>query len=435
MTAPGGPPGFTTGSGTANAGEALKHLATAFAFLLLGLGALVLNSPLLAAGGARDAKVVAGLHFLTLGWLSMSIFGALQVFSGVALGGPPLDRRLSAVARWIWAGGVLLFVFGFLAGRPASLVGGFLALGFALALYTAQIVPALIHAKRGQITRVFIGLAFFSLWCAWLLGTGGGLARAGRLPAAFALPPGYLHAHLLLAIFGWVGSMIIGVGSHLVPMFALSRGGSTVPLKLALAAWLPLPVAGILSAFFPEPWVAIGWTLAAAGCLAWAFQFRSYLRARVRRERDHGLRIAALATIFLLLAWIAAGLLDDPTPFIALTIVGWLCFFTLGIYHRIVPFLVWFVRFSRPAKLGPPLKVKDLTDPRIGRAVETLVAAGLLIWFFGLWRHSATAAFAGSVLMAAGALTALLQLKTLLGSPGKEARLHGTFGRKNPATP
>lgn len=430
--------GFTAGNGTANAGEALKHLATAFVFLILGLAALCWNSDLLVKGGARSGQVVAGLHFLTLGWLSLSIFGALQVFSGVALGGAPLDRRLSRLARWIWTGGVLLFVGGFLIGKIALLGTGFLILGLALALYTIQIVPVLLQAKRGQITRVFIGIAFFSLWCAWLLGVTSGLARSGWGPALRVLPPGALQAHLLFAIFGWAGSMVIGVGSHLVPMFALSRGNSPLPLKLTLAVWVALPVTGILSAFFPSPWVSIGWGLAAVGSILWAVQFYLYLAARVRREKDPGLRIAAQATAFLLLAWGLAGFLADPVPFVALAIVGWLCFFTLGIYHRVVPFLVWFLKFSRPVLGKPAPKVKDLTDPNIATFVEVLVAAGLVVWIAGLWRHSAGAAYVGSGLMAIGALCALLQLKPLFFSSknaGKEVFPHGPLRRKDPSVP
>lgn len=428
--------GNTPGNGTENAGEALKHLATAFAFLLAGLAALFFNSELLANGGARTARVVAGLHFLTLGWLTLSIFGALQVFSGVALGGKPLNRSLPAKGRWIWSAGLLLFVAGFLAERTAALAVGILLLGLALALYTIQVVPALVNAKRGQITRVFIGIAFLSLWCAWILGTLGGLARAGWAPVLGFLPPGYFQAHILLAVFGWVGSMVIGVGAHLVPMFALSRGGSQTALKFALAFWILLPVTGVLSAFVPDPWVSVSWKAAAVGSVAWAIQFQSYLRARIRRERDYGLQIAALATVFLLVAWIGAGFLDDPVPFIALAVVGWLSFFTLGIYHRVVPFLVWFVRFSRPTKGAPPPKVKDLTDPRVSLLVGAAAAPGILLWILGVSLHSALAAYLGSALLFAAVSCALLQIKPLFFSPfhSKKEAEHGTFERSRSAT-
>ncbi len=423
----GGATSVAPGGVTENAGEALKHFATAFLFLVAGLAALLFNSEMLATGGVRASRVIAGLHFITLGWLTLSIFGALQVFTGVALGGVQLNSRLSPWGRWIWTVGLILFVFGFFIESAITLASGFLTLGIALILYSTQMIPAIYKAKRGQLTRIFIAIAFFCLWCAWILGVIGGLARSGWAPAIEVLPVGYLQAHILLAIFGWVGSMVIGVGSHLVPMFALSRNTSQTPLKAALAFWSLLPVAGILSAFYPDPGIAISWRIAAAGSLCWAIQFGLYFRNRIRRDRDYGLLIAAAATAFMVLAWLGAGFLKDPTPFIALVLVGWLSLFTLGIYHRVLPFLVWFMRFSRPAKGIRPPKVKDLIDSGVSVLVGTLVAFGIVVWFSGLWLHSVRAAYCGSALMLVGVLLTLLQLKTLRGgaaiSPAVVARL------------
>lgn len=408
---------------TENAAEALKHFATAFAFLLAGLIALFLNSELLASGGARSLRVVTGLHFLTLGWLTLSIFGALQVFTGVALGGVKLSNRLAPWGRRLWSLGLVFFVVGLLVENTPLLASGFGLLGLALVLYSTQVFPALLQARRGQITKAFIVIAFFSLWSAWLLGTTAGLARAGWGFALEILPPGYLQAHILLAVFGWVGSMIIGVGSHLVPMFALSRDTTQLPLKITLGVWTALPVAGILSAYFPNPWITISWSIAALGSLTWAVQFVLYLRGRIRREKDYGLMIAALATTFLILAWIGAGLLKDPVPFIALALVGWLSFFTLGIYHRVLPFLVWFMKYSRPIKGLRPPKVKDLMDPLISLMVGAFVGLGILVWFGGLWLHETRAVYCGSGLILTGVLLALGHLETLRGRTAPSQRL------------
>lgn len=412
--------GLSVGGGTANAQEALKHLATAFGFFLLGLIALLINSDRLATGGYRDLRVVAGVHFLTLGWLSLSIFGALQVFSSVALGGKPLNHKLSSFSRKLWASGVVLFVLGFLTAKAILFATGFLLIGVALFFYTWQIVPILVQAKRGQMTRFLVGVAFISIWCVWLLGASGGLARLGYMPSWLILPPGYFPAHLLLALFGWVGSMVIGVGSHLVPMFALSRGNSSLPIKALLPIWMLIPITGVLCAFFPNPWTQVGWALAAIGSFIWAIQFYLYLKTRLRKEKDTGIHIASLATLFLLLAWISSFFLSDPMPFVAFILVGWLCFFTLGIYHRVCPFLVWFVKYSRPEKGKIPPKVKDLTDPKIGLITESLVASGVLLWTIGLGFKSAILLYIGSALMLIGTFCALIQIKTLFHPKRKE---------------
>lgn len=400
---------------TKNAAEALKHFATAFVFLVLGLATLVANSDLLATGAARTSPVVAGLHFITLGWLSLSIFGALQVFTGVALGGVQLNRHYAPWGRRVWTLALLLFVGGLYEQNQFAVGGGVALLGVALVLYTVQMIPALLQAKQGQITRIFTAIAFFCLWCVWILGSLAGLARAGWVPALTILPPGYLQTHILLAVFGWVGSMIIGVGSHLIPMFALSRNTSQFFLKSALMFWLVLPLVGLVSAYYPNPWIKISWGVAAIGSICWAIQFVLYFRNRVRRERDYGLMITALATAFMLAAWVQAGSVTDPVPFIALALLGWLSFFTLGIYHRVLPFLVWFMKYARPQKGLPPPKVKDLIDPGVSVLVMSVFGVGIVLWMSGLNLHLVTAVRCGAVLMLLGSLCSLGHLKTLRG--------------------
>lgn len=423
--------GLTQGQGTEAAVGALKHLATAFVFLILGLALLFINSGEIAEHGLRGTKVVAGFHFITLGWLSLSIFGALQVFSGVALGGLPLNQRFSPYARWAWSVGIVFFVCGLYHTQVYLLIPGLLMLGVALALYTIQILPVLITANRGQTTRVFISLAFISLWSAWLLGVCAGLLRVGAFPSGYLIPAGYFHAHLLLASFGWVGSMVIGVGSHLIPMFALSRNTPTLPLNVALSAWFILVPSAIASAFDPHPWRQVAWIAAALGTVAWVVQFVLYLRARIRREKDEGLRIASVATLFLLVIWIGIGKELDPVVLTVLMIIGWLSIFTLGVYHRVVPFLVWFMKYSRPQKGKVPPRVKDLLDARLGIATLVLFLGGLLIWSVGLVSHLSVLLFLGSGAFVVGSLCCLLQIKTLLNPKKREVPPYGagTVGR------
>lgn len=420
MTVPGGVGGFSIGGGVANARVALRHFSIAFLFLILGVCSLFFNGTTLIEGGYRDVHVVSGIHFLTLGWLSLSIFGALQVFSGVALGASPENPKLSDISCGVWSLGLLFFVFGLFFETSWAVALGILSIGLALLLYSIQIVPIIWKAKRGQITRTFMAIAFFSIWMAWILGLTAGLTRMGIKPDWLPLSAGYFYAHLVFAIFGWVGSMVFGVGSHLVPMFALSRGSTLIPLKITLGTWCLLPVCGVVSIFVPHPWGQICWVLAGIGSIFWGVQFYFYFKARIRKEKDYGLRISAMATIFLVLAWLSIVALPDPVAFISLALIGWLGFFTLGIYHRVVPFLIWFVKFSRPQKGVRPPKVKDLISQRVGFWTEVFFAIGVVLWTIGLYFEEPISLHLGAGGMVMGVLITLLQIKFLIGDPRKE---------------
>lgn len=394
--------------------DALAHFVCAFAFLGLGLAALVWNSDRLSRGDFADSRVLSGLHWLTLGWLSLSIFGALRVFTGVALGSRGAGTNLNSWIRHIWAAGALLFPVGLFANAPWIIILGVLLLGTALILLTAHLVPALVRASRGGPTRTYLVIALISLWGTWLLGGAAAFGRAGR-PLG-VLPQGYLEAHILLAVFGWVGATVAGVGSHLIPMFALSREPRSWPVKLALPVWSALPILAMIGAYVPSPFLRLAWCAAFVGSTLWIVQVIFYFRARLRRERDPGLFLAAGATGLLGAAWVTSRLANAPISFVGLLVVGWLTLFTLGIYHRVVPFLAWYARFAQRAGRGPVPRVKDLLNERLAFITAISALAGAMIWGAGLAIGQAALVYLGSILIFVGAVVALGQLRYLAGS-------------------
>lgn len=412
-------PGFKPPE-SASAKCALKYFGVAFVFLIAGVVTLGLNSSHLAAGQFLSSQVVGGLHLITLGWLTLSIFGALQVFIGVALGSQPFGKRLSSWILGAWALGTILFPLGLAINMKFLLVPGVLLLGAALLLFSIQLLPALWSAKRGQLTRYYTVLAIVSLWSIWILGGCAAFVRTGV--HSFALPPGYFSAHILIAIFGWVGAMVAGVGSHLIPMFALSRETAQWPVRLALPFWALIPTAGLLSAFFPDPWTRAGWSAAAVVSILWTLQVALFMSSRIRREKDDGLLLAVVATAFLPIAW-GVLLISEKSPvFIALLIFGWLMLFTLGIYHRVVPFLVWFIRFSRGMGQWRLPKVKDLLNERLSTATALLGVSGIAVWAFGLGSSDVVLLFAGAGTLLLSCLCAAMQVHFLTRdfSKGKE---------------
>ncbi len=409
MTAPVPGPRFVPDKDMAK--EALTHFMTAFVFLILGLAALVWNSERLSNGAFGDARVVGGLHFITLGWLSVSIFGALRVFTGVALGQQGFGMAIAVWVRRLWVGGAAVFPVGLIFHLPLLIVSGAILIGLALMLFTIHLVPALWKAKRGELTRGFLTVALISLWGTWILGAKAASLRAGS-PFG-SIPPGYFQAHLLLAVFGWVGATVVGVGSHLIPMFALSREPSTLPVKMALPLWCMIPVLAALAAFHPNPFATIGWVVAGVGSLLWITQVAIYFKTRIRKERDPGLALAAGATFLLGMGWLTGILTHASIAFVGWIVIGWLMLFTLGIYHRVIPFLVWFSRFARKAGQGRLPKVKELLDERLGMVTAVSVLSGALIWGLGLLVREEVSTYFGSSLIFLGSLFFIGQLRTL----------------------
>src|SRR5690606_13469632 len=156
--------------------------------------------------------------------------------------------------------------------------------------------------------------------------------------------------------------------------------------------------------FYPTPFLSMAWTLAGLGSVLWAIQVAIYFKSKLRRERDPGLFLAGGATVLLVIAWITFSLFNTPLPFIGLLVVGWLTLFTLGIYHRVVPFLVWYGRFTRGVGRGPVPKVKDLLSTSLGFGSAVTVLTGALIWGIGLAISAQILTYTGSCLLLIGTL-------------------------------
>jgi hypothetical protein len=403
---------ISTTSDPQAARDALLRFGSAYAALVLGLATLALTSGKLANGSPLDGSVLAGVHLITLGWISLSIFAALRVFAGVALG-VALDRRRLGNAQWgAWTLGVVLFAFGLGPGGGRLIAAGATLLGIGLALFTALVVPAYARAPRGRLTRAYLVVALVSLWVVYTIGLLAALRRAG-----IPMPPlgsSYLQAHILVAVFGWAGATVAGVGAHLIPMFALSRNPAEWPVRAALPFFAAVPVFGAISVFAPEPASTLGWGCAAIGSALWILQVVIYARARLRRERDAGLALAGFSTLLLGVAWVGqvAGATDGA--FVGLLVLGWLMLFTLGIFHRVVPFLFWFERFSKPKPGQRPPAVRDLTSMRLAAVTCTATTIGVLVWTVGLAGASPTVAIAGATTGLVGSASALLQIPRLV---------------------
>jgi len=172
----------------------------------------------------------------------------------------------------------------------------------------------------------------------------------------------WVQIHLTLALLGWVGGLIMAVSWQVIPMFYLAPGISK-PMKrwllILLLAGLVLPLlTGLTAASFDEilsPAKLAAIAALPAALVIWLVHPALILRGLSRRQRKRsdasllfwqaGLGIAML----MIPVASAALLLPDPrwqVLFGWLAIWGWAATIMHGMLNRLVPFLVWFHRYS-----------------------------------------------------------------------------------------
>lgn len=153
--------------------------------------------------------------------------------------------------------------------------------------------------------------------------------------------------HMIMAVFGFMGMLVLGLSLVLIPMFTLSRSPKDTlgwaQLFLAAIALVSF-VTGFVIGNTLWAWVALVLGLSAAASHLWLM--RKTLRSRMRKRLGLSfvlIRVAwVLAVVSLVLGGVVLAGANIPNVhalFGFMILAGWLLTFLTGVLQRIIPFL------------------------------------------------------------------------------------------------
>jgi len=380
-------------------------VCAAAAFLVASVGIVWLGPEL--AGHYYHPRLLALTHTVTLGWVTLAIMGASYQLIPIVLERPIWSERL---ARWQLAilvvavtGMVAHFHLGSWPGLTAA--AGLLAVG--IALHLLNIGMSLRGFTRWTFTARLVVLAYGGLALTTVFGLTLAVSHVWPfLPGEF-FPT--LHAHVQLALLGWVAPMILAVTARVYPMFFLApapRPWHSFLQLWGLTAGAPAVVLGLLGV----PGLLVAGALAmAAAAGAHATWIYEMAWGRKRPGLDWGLRFVLTATAFLAPAALlgvamATDRLVGPRVALAYAVVtlgGWISLTIVGMMLKIVPFLVWYRAYSPRAGREPVPTLAQLSWPPAEGLAYLLLTGGVVLL--------ATTALVGEAdwIRAAGAVLAL----------------------------
>lgn len=354
--------------------------------LLVGVGWLTARPDILATYHYNQ-YVLAVTHLFTLGFVSSVVMGAMYQLVPVAL-----ETHLHSewLARWHLAAhlpGVIGMVWMFWVWnlKQVGHFGSLVALG--IGLFVFNMARTLRRVPRWNV--VATGIASAVVWLA-LTGLAGLYVSAAKCWTFSPFSPiPQMHAHAHLGGVGFFVLMIVAVSYKLVPMFSLSavqspgRAGWSIGLLNGGLAGL------FVTILLDSPWKLLFALVIVAALSLYAMEMRAILRARKRRPLDWALRyfltaislLAPLCGLALVLCW--PGL--PATAFTAqlenvyglLALLGVVTMAILGMLYKIVPFLVWFARYSPEVGRCRVPALSDLYSPVLQRAGYWIYLAGL----------------------------------------------------------
>ena len=391
------------------------HFAIGGLLLVVG-GAIAGVGPLVLPIRASSAGT---LHLLLAGWIGLTIMGAMTQFVPVWSGTSLHSRRLSVASLWLVVLGVLGMVTIFFAGsyRLFPLPATVLLAGFWL--FAVNIVRSMPPLSDLDITEAHFVFALGSLLLAtvlgWLLAADVGYHFLPALPIS---SHGLLMAHLTLTVFGFVLVTIVGALYQLGPMFTQSKP-TALDRHLAHVEMVALPggvvaLAGgrLLSSLLLARFGAV---LLLVGALGFAgFLLRRLFTAQV--ETDPMLRrywLVGLSLAGWALLSVPGWLADPLSHFVRfgsprgthLIFVGVFALTIVGTFYHVVPFIVWFHRYSDRLGYEPVPMIGDLYDERLATVEFWALALGLgVLWAGELFGLPVWVLYVGGNLLGLGVL-------------------------------
>jgi len=322
----------------------MRFYLTAPLFTMIAAAILLWQGPAVIAS-RWTPSLLAVTHLLTLGFLTMVMFGSVQQILPVLMGSPvPRPRLVSSTVHALLSIGALLLCSGFLFGQTTLFLAAMIFLGAGIGLFIVVVAYCLVRAQSGHATVIATALAITALAINASLGL---YLAAGydwkMVPHSRLLT----NLHLVWGLFGWMALLITGVAYQVIPMFHITPDYSrfitrwlSKLLFLGLVVWTisPLVTHNVL------------WAGALTGlCLViLALATLNLKRRRRRRLPDVTLNYWQLAMISLLaaiLCWITELIIPTltipPVLLGVLLVVGFAMSAVSGMLHKIAPFIVW----------------------------------------------------------------------------------------------
>ncbi len=426
----------------------LRFMVTGLLALLTGVALLLLRPEMLATYHYNQ-YVIATTHLFVLGWICTIVMGAMYQLVPVALETKLYSEKLAAVQFLFHLVGFtgMVWMFWTWNMKQVGHFGSILTVGVGLFVY--NIARTLLRVPRWNVIATGVASAL-----GWLsLAVSAGLTIAiGKCTyeATSALAPGNpfgavlhglksvaaftarfdqigaMHAHAHLGALGVFVMLIVGISYKLVPMFTLSE----IQSRRRATASVALLNVGLLGSFvtilFRHPCKFAFALVVVAGLACYGIEIVAILRARKRRTLDWGLRyfltaiglLAPLSVLALVLSWpglpltALTGQLENVYGVVGL--LGVVSFAIIGMFYKIIPFLVWYGSYSRQIGLSKVPSLADLYSPALQAFGYWAYLAGLTTTAIAIVLANAVAVRCGCALLALSLVTLALNVLMIL---------------------
>ncbi len=290
--------------------------------------------------------ILAVTHLLTLGFIAMSMLGAMLQLLPVLMGMvTPRAVLFSSIIHTPLFLGCLCLALAWLLQIDQLFIIAVVLSGFSFCIFITLASERLLRSANSHVTRSMMLLALLALFITTCLGIYLALGHGIKtVPLARALT----DLHLSWGLLGWVSLLIIAVAYQVIPMFQITDEYPLIHQRwIGWSMFIALPALSLTYLLPLEAIRTVASMMLIVCLLIFALTTLWILHKRRRQLADTTMRFWQLAMTSLLLlsvVWSSSTLMDAEIPVFLLGVLmihGFAMTTINGMMYKIIPFIIW----------------------------------------------------------------------------------------------
>ena len=354
-----------------------------------------------------NPKVLAFVHLFLLGFVMMIIFGGMAQLVPVVLEVGHFGVELFYAIWPLLLIGSLLMVFGFLYSPALLPYGGVIVL-ISMMIFVMEIFLTISKVEKLNLIMSSVLISNTFLFFGIIFGLLMALTYAGTITLDITA---LLHGHVYLVIGGYISITIMGLSIVLVPMFTLSHGFSMKPLKISVSLMSLGVVLVVVGSLFQSQFLEyLGYASSIISLGFYFYIIYVIYATRPRKEND----VYAISMIFSYISMLIAisiailYFITNKEEFLLASawvlFYGFFGFLITGHIYKIIPFLVWFERFSPLVGKQKVPMLADMVPYKSSQAQFIFSAIGVILIAIAIATKTEILINAGTSFLVVGAV-------------------------------
>jgi len=354
-----------------------------------------------------DMFLISWVHVFLLGFVMMTIFGAMAQLIPVVLERGHFSVDMYYIIWPLFTIGILMMAYGFIYSHLVLSFGG-MAVLIAMMIFSIEVFLTIKDVEKLGLVAVSVIISNIFLIAGIIVGFIMALTFAGFISTDIVL---LLKSHIYFLIGGYIFITIMALSYILIPMFGLAHGFSTKPLKLAILLQTIGVVLVFISSLIDSNFISkLGYIFSLVSVLSYFYLIYTVNQTRARKQNDMYIISLLVSFIFFALALVFGVLhvtsANDTYAVLSgwLIFVGFFGFMISGHLYKIVPFLVWYERFSPLVGKQKVPMLADMVPEKSANFQIFFTGTGIILESFAIFFQNTNAHMAAASFLVIGAI-------------------------------